>query len=423
MNAPESPFRFDAAINAAADRVEAKVVAWRRDLHEHPELGNREVRTAGIVAAHLRALGFDEVREKVALTGVVGVLRGGKPGPVVALRADMDGLPVKEEVDVPFASKVVTEWNGQQCGVMHACGHDAHTSILMGVAEVLAGMRAEIPGTVVFLFQPAEEMPPIGEEGGARIMVKEGCLENPKVEAVFGLHVTSIHATGKIGYRSGPLMASADQFRVFIRGSQTHGAMPWRGVDPIVVGSQVVMGLQTIVSRQMNLTKEPSVVTVGVFQGGVRNNIIPDEVKLEGTIRTFDEGMRQKIFADLKNVATHVSAAHGAKVEASVPDNDGNPVTVNDPDLTARMLPSLQAAVGADNVITPPLQMGAEDFSFYAREVPSMFFFVGSTAKGIDPVTAPSNHSPEFMLDEASLDVGLRALLQVTLDYLEKPKG
>ena len=283
MNAPETPFRFDVAIATAADRVEAKVVAWRRDLHQHPELGNRELRTSGIVAAHLRALGLDEVREKVAVTGVVGVLRGGKPGPVVALRADMDALPVKEEVDVPFASKAVTDWNGQQCGVMHACGHDAHTAILMGVAEVLSGLRAEIPGTVVFLFQPAEEMPPIGEEGGARLMVQQGCLENPKVDAVFGLHVTSIHPTGRIGYRSGPLMASADQFRVFIRGSQTHGAMPWRGVDPIVVGSQVVMGLQTIVSRSLNITKEPSVVTVGVFQGGVRNNIIPDGARLVGT--------------------------------------------------------------------------------------------------------------------------------------------
>jgi len=246
MDAPVTTAARDAAIAAAADRLDAKVVAWRRDFHEHPELGNREFRTAGIVAAHLKALGFDAVREKVAHTGVVGVLKGGLPGAVVALRADMDGLPVREEVDVPFASRVTAEWNGQACGVMHACGHDAHTAILMGVAELLAGMRSQIPGTVVFLFQPAEEMPPPGEEGGAKMMIEEGCLADPKVDAVFGLHVTAIQNTGKIGYRAGPLMASADPFRVFIRGTQTHGAQPWRGVDPIVVGSQVVMGLQTI---------------------------------------------------------------------------------------------------------------------------------------------------------------------------------
>lgn len=416
MNAPETPFRFDAAINAAADRVEAKVVAWRRDLHEHPELGNREVRTAGIVAAHLRALGFDEVREKVALTGVVGVLRGGRPGPVVALRADMDGLPVREEVDVPFASKVVTEWNGQQCGVMHACGHDAHTSILMGVAEVLAGMRAEIPGTVVFLFQPAEEMPPIGEEGGARIMVKEGCLENPKVEAVFGLHVTSIHATGKIGYRSGPLMASADQFRVFIRGSQTHGAMPWRGVDPIVVGSQVVMGLQTIVSRQLNIAKEPSVVTVGVFQGGVRNNIIPDEVKLEGTIRTFDEGQRDAIHGHVKRITEMISAAGGAKAHVHI--DRGYPVTVNHPGLTEWSVPTLSRVAGEGNVGVVDKVCGAEDFSYYQQAVPGFFFFIGCTPPDRDPMTAAPNHSPRFFLDEACLKLGVRSLSTLALDWL-----
>jgi len=416
MNAPETPLRFDAAINAAADRVEAKVVAWRRDLHEHPELGNREVRTAGIVAAHLRSLGFDEVREKVALTGVVGVLRGGRPGPVVALRADMDGLPVREEVDVPFASKVVTEWNGQQCGVMHACGHDAHTSILMGVAEVLAGIRAEIPGTVVFLFQPAEEMPPIGEEGGARIMVKEGCLENPKVEAVFGLHVTSIHATGRIGYRSGPLMASADQFRVFIRGSQTHGAMPWRGVDPIVVGSQVVMGLQTIVSRQLNIAKEPSVVTVGVFQGGVRNNIIPDEVKLEGTIRTFDEGQRDAIHGHVKRITEMISAAGGAKAHVHI--DRGYPVTVNHPVLTEWSVPTLSRVAGEGNVGVVDKVCGAEDFSYYQQAVPGFFFFIGCTPPDRDPMTAAPNHSPRFFLDEACLRLGVRSLSTLALDWL-----
>src|SRR5258706_3326614 len=291
MNAPDNAFPFDAAIASAVDRIESKVVAWRRDLHAHPELGNREFRTSKIVAEHLRALGI-EVHEKVAHTGVVGLLKGGLPGPVVALRADIDALPVTEEVDVPFRSKVKTEWSGQQCGVMHACGHDAHTSILMGVAEVLAGVRHRIPGTVKFIFQPAEEGPPEGERGGAQLMIEEKCLENPKVGAIFGLHVTSTHHVGKVGYRSGPLMASSDEMKIFVRGVQTHAAMPWRGVDPIVVASQIVMGLQTIVSRQMNITKEPSVVTIGVFNGGVRKNIIPHDVRMEGAIRTVDQQQR-----------------------------------------------------------------------------------------------------------------------------------
>src|SRR5712691_9524406 len=285
--------RLDAEVDARAAQIEGKVVAWRRDIHAHPELSNRETRTADLVADHLRALGL-EVRTGVAHNGVVGVLRGGRPGPVVALRADMDALPVTEEVDVPFASKARATYNGQDVGVMHACGHDAHTAILMGVAELLAGMRASLAGSVTLLFQPAEETPTIGEDGGAKMMVEQGSLRDPDVGALFGLHVTSIYETGKIGYRSGPLMASADDFRVFVRGTQTHAAMPWRGVDPIVVAAQVVMGLQTIVSRQMNITHEPSVVTVGVFHGGVRHNIIPDEVKLEGTIRTFDEQQRDE---------------------------------------------------------------------------------------------------------------------------------
>src|SRR5882672_4378124 len=279
MNAPDTPFPFDAAISAAADRIEPKVIAWRRDFHQNPELGNRELRTAKIVADHLRALGFDHVREKVAHTGVVGVLKGGLPGPAVALRADMDALPV---------------------------------------AEVLAGMRERIPGTITFIFQPAEETPPIGEDGGARMMVEQGCLKNPDVGAIFGLHVTSIHTTGMIGYRSGPFMASADDFRVFVRGVQTHAAMPWRGVDPIVVSSQIVLGLQTVVSRRMNITHEPSVVTVGVFQGGNRGNIIPDEVKLEGTIRAFDEGQRDEIHAHVKRISEMIAQAGGATARVHI---------------------------------------------------------------------------------------------------------
>jgi amidohydrolase len=414
MNAPDFP--FDAAISAAADAVEPRVVAWRRDFHQNPELGNREVRTAKIVADHLRALGFDEVREGVAHTGVVGLLRGGLPGPVVALRADMDALPVAEEVDLPFRSTVKTEWGGQHCGVMHACGHDAHTGMLMGVAEVLAGMRERIPGSVKFIFQPAEETPPIGEDGGARLMVEQGCLENPRVGAIFGLHITSIHATGRIGYRSGPLMASADDFRVFVRGTQTHAAMPWLGVDPIVVGSQIVLGLQTIVSRRMDVTHEPSVVTVGVFQGGVRHNIIPDEVKLEGTIRTFDEAQRNEIHGHVTRISEMIAAAGGAK--ATVHIHRWYDVTVNHPQLTEQSVPTLARIAGAENVAVMDKICGAEDFSFYQKQVPGFFYFMGCTPPDRDPRLAAPNHSPRFYVDEGCLKLGVKTLAALALDWL-----
>ncbi|HET9652571.1 MAG TPA: amidohydrolase [Usitatibacter sp.] len=416
MNAPDSPFAYDAAIAAAADAVEPRVVAWRRDFHENPELGNREMRTAGIVAHHLRALGFDDVREKVAHTGVVGVLKGGLPGPVVALRADMDALPVAEETDVPFRSRQRTQWNGQDCGVMHACGHDAHTSILMGVAEILAGMRDRIPGTVKFIFQPAEETPPIGEDGGAKMMIEEGCLKNPEVDAIFGLHITSIHSTGTIGYRSGPLMASADDFRVFVRGTQTHAAMPWRGVDPIVVSSQIVMGLQTIVSRQMNITKEPSIVTVGVFHGGVRHNIIPDEVKLEGTIRAFDEEQRNELHKHVERVTTMIAEAGGAKARVHI--HRWYDVTVNHPQLTEWSVPTLQRVNGEANVKVVDKVCGAEDFSFYQKAVPGFFFFVGCTPPERDARTAAPNHSPRFYADENCLKLGVKSLATLALDWL-----
>ncbi len=416
MNAPESPFRFDAAIAAAADRIESRVIAWRRDLHEHPELGNREVRTAAIVANHLRSLGFDEVREQFAVTGVVGLLKGGRPGPVVALRADMDALPVTEEVDVPFASKASAHWNGQECGVMHACGHDAHTAMLMGVAEVLAGLREQIPGTVKFLFQPAEETPPLGEEGGAKLMVEQGCLESPKVDAVFGLHITSIHPTGKIGYRSGPLMASADHFRIFIRGTQTHAAQPWRGADPIVVGAQVVTGLQTIVSRRMNITKEPSVVTVGIFQAGVRNNIIPDEARLEGTIRTFDEGQREEIHAHVRRISELIAETGGAKAHVHI--HKGYDVTVNHPGLTEWSVPTLRRIAGEANVGVVDKVCGAEDFSCYQKVVPGFFYFMGCTPPDRDHRTAAPNHSPRFYVDENCLKLGVKTLSALALDWL-----
>ena len=421
MNAPDSPFPFDTAIAAAADRIEPKVVAWRRDFHQHPELGNRELRTGKIVAEHLRALGFDQVREQVAHTGVVGVLKGGRPGPVVALRADMDALPVAEEVDVPFKSTARTEWNGQSCGVMHACGHDAHTAILMGVAEVLAGMREKIPGTLTFVFQPAEETPPLGEEGGAKMMVEQGCLKGPDVEAIFGLHVTSIYSTGQIGYRSGPLMASADDFRVFVRGTQTHAAMPWRGIDPIVVSSQIVLGLQTVVSRQMNITREPSVVTVGVFQGGVRGNIIPDEVKLEGTIRTFDEGQRVEIHAHVKRICEMIAQAGGAK--ATVHIHRWYDVTVNHPGLTEWSIPTLDRIAGEGNVSVVDKVCGAEDFSFYQKEVPGFFYFMGCTPTERDALTAAPNHSPRFYVDEKCLKLGVKTLSALALDWLAANAG
>ncbi|MBD9470833.1 M20 family metallopeptidase [Pseudoxanthomonas sp. PXM01] len=404
-------------VAAAGKALQQQVVDWRRHFHQYPELSNREEQTAKRVAEELRKLGL-QPRTGIAHHGVTAVIKGGKPGPRIALRADMDALPVTERNSLPFASKATATYRGETVGVMHACGHDAHTGILLGVAKSLAAMKDQLPGEVLLVFQPAEEGAPAGEEGGASLMLAEGVFKDFKPEAVFGLHVFSSIPVGQIGVRQGPLMAASDAFTLKVIGRQTHGSRPWGGIDPIVAMADIIGTTQTIVSRRTDISKLPAVVSFGAIKGGIRYNIIPDDVEVVGTIRTFDEGMRKKIFADLKNVATHVAAAHGAKVEASVPDNDGNPVTVNNPELTARMLPSLQAVVGADNVITPSLQMGAEDFSFYAREVPSMFFFVGSTAKGIDPVAAPSNHSPEFMLDEGALDVGLRALLQVTLDYL-----
>ncbi|MBN6151296.1 amidohydrolase [Xanthomonas sp. AmX2] len=404
-------------VAAAAARLQPKVVEWRRDFHQHPELSNREERTAAKVAERLRALGL-KPQTGIAHHGVVAIIKGGLPGPRIALRADMDALPVTEQTGLPFASKATSQYRGETVGVMHACGHDAHTSILLGVAEALVAMRAQLPGEVMLVFQPSEEGAPGNEEGGASLMLKEGLFRDFKPQAMFGLHVFSSVQAGKIAVRGGPLMAASDRFSIKVLGRQTHGSAPWNGIDPIVASADLIGTAQTVVSRRANLSKQPAVVSFGAIKGGIRYNIIPDDVEMVGTIRTFDEGMRQQIFADLKNVAEHTAAAHGAKVDARVPDQDGNPATVNDPALTAKMLPSLQAVVGAGNVYEPPLQMGAEDFSFYAQQVPSMFFFVGATAKGTDPATAPSNHSPQFLLDESSLDVGLRALLQVSLDYL-----
>ena len=420
MNATDAIFARDKLIDQQVERMDAAVIAWRRDIHANPELGNREFRTGKLVADHLRAIGIDEIHEQVAYTGVVGVLKGGKPGPCVALRADMDALPVIEETDVPFKSVVRSEWNGVPCGAMHACGHDTHVAILMGVAEILAGMRDQIAGTVKFIFQPAEEMPPIGEKGGAKLMIEEGCLENPTVDAIFGLHITSKMHAGEIGYRPGPFMASADQFRIFIRGNQTHGAQPWSGVDPIVVGSQVVLGLQTIVARRMNLTQEPSVVTVGSFQAGNRSNIIPDEAKMEGTVRAFNESHRDDIHAFIEKITTMIAESGGAKAHVHI--ERGYPVTINDEALTAWAVPVMKRVIGDAHVNLTVKTCGAEDFSFFQQKVPGLFFNIGCTPSNQDCKYAPSNHSPRFYVDESGLKVGVKALTTLALDWLDSHK-
>ena len=402
-----------AQIDAAAAELNDQVVAWRRDIHEHPELGNREFRTAKLVADHLRSLGL-EVQTEVAHTGVVGVLRGGRPGPLVALRADMDGLPVTEMVDLPFASKVRTEYNGQEVGVMHACGHDNHVAILMGVAEVLTGMRENLPGDVMFIFQPAEEGAPEGEEGGAELMLKEGLFAEEKPAAVFGLHVTPL-PVGTIAYRPGGIMAASDTWRMVVRGRQTHGAYPWGGVDPIVTASQIVMGLQTIVSRQSDITKAPAVVTVGQFTGGLRSNIIPDSVVMIGTIRTLEPDMRTDVHERVRHTAQHIAASQNATVDVDI--NLGYPVTFNDPTLTAWAVPTLQRVTGGNAFERPPA-LGAEDFSYYAQETPGLFVWLGIVPEGQDPATAPSNHSPLFFADEGALPIGVRALSHLAVDYM-----
>jgi len=409
--------KLDAEVDRLLPQVQAKVIAWRRDIHEHPELSNRETRTAELVANHLRSLGL-EVRTGVAHTGVVGVLKGGKPGPVVALRADMDALPVTEEVDVPFASKVRTTYNGQDVGVMHACGHDNHTAMLMGVAEILAGMRKDLPGTVKFIFQPAEEGAPTGERGGAELMIEEGALDDPKPSAIFGLHVLPFPA-GDIRYRPGGIMASADAFRIVVHGRQTHGAQPWSGVDPIVVASQIVLGLQTITSRQVDLTAGPDVITVGAINGGVRFNIIPDSVVMQGTIRTFDTAVRNDIHQRISRTAESIAQSAGATAQVVI--DTFTAVTYNDPALTQQVLPTLRDVAGANHVtLTPPITP-AEDFSRYQQRVPGVFFFLGITPPGTDPSKAGPNHSPRFFVDEAALPTGVRALAHLAVDYLSRP--
>lgn len=404
------------SIDQAAQQIESKVIEWRRDFHQHPELSNREFETSKKVADHLRKLGI-EVTTGIAHTGVKGVLKGGHPGPVVALRADMDALPVTERVELPFASKVLTDYNGAQTGVMHACGHDAHTAILMGVAEILAGMQKDLHGTVVFIFQPAEEGAPKGEDGGAELMVKEAVLENPKVDAIFGLHMKAEGEAGKLFYRSGPIMAGVSDFKIEVNGKSSHGSAPWTSVDPIVLSAEIINNLQTIVSRNIKLTANPAVVTVGAIHGGNRSNIIPEEVDMVGTVRTFSESDEQLIIQRIHSISEHLAEAAGGKAVVSMPYSVHYPVTDNNRALTAQMLPSLQHAAGAENVIEVEATTGAEDFSFFQQQVPGLYFFLGGLPAGKDPKSAAPHHTPDFYLDESGFVVGVKAFLHLVLDY------
>jgi amidohydrolase len=398
-------------IDQLSSEVESKCIAWRRDFHQNPELSNREFRTAKLIAEHLQSLGM-EVKTGIAHTGVVGILRGKKDTPVVALRADIDALPVTEAVDVPFASKVKTQYEGREVGVMHACGHDAHTAILMAVAEVLSKMKDELPGTVKFIFQPAEEGPPKGEEGGAALMIKQGVLESPKVDAIFGLHVGAF-PVGTIWYRSGGLLASADMLTIVIKGSQTHGAMPWMGIDPIVVASQIVLGLQTIISRQTDLTATPAVVSIGSIQGGLRSNIIPDKVEMVGTIRAFDPKIQKGIHERIQKTATMIAESAGATAEVTI--RQYGPVTFNDPDLTKQMIPTLERVAGKGKMFLANQITGSEDFAYFQEKIRGLFFFVGITPEGGKFVP---NHSPNFFVDEKALIVGIRAMANLAIDFL-----
>lgn len=401
-------------IAAATDKIMSQVIAWRRHIHQHPELGNREVNTAKIIADELRKLGI-ETRTGIAKTGVVGILKGATPGPVIGLRADMDGLPVTERVNVPYRSIAKAEYNGQTVGVMHACGHDTHVAMLLGTATVLAGMKDKLKGTVVFIFQPAEEGPPAGETGGAPDMVNEGVMDNPKVDAIFGIHINSSTEIGKIRYKSGSVMAASDWFSIKIKGKQTHGAYPWAGIDPIAVASQIYTGLQLIVARQSELPKAPVVITVGRINGGVRENIIPEELTMAGTIRTLDIEMQNDVHERIRRTATKIAESMGATAEVSI--DKKTPVTYNTPDLVKKMLPSLEKAVGKANVLDSDWVTGAEDFAFFREKAPAFYFFVGGMPKGQDPKSAAAHHTPDFLIDDSRLDVGIKAFCNIVFDY------
>ena len=399
----------------AADKIEPRCIAWRRDFHQNPELGNNEFRTSKIIVEHLKRLGL-EVKEGVAKTGVVGILKGAKPGPCIALRADIDGLPITERADIPFASKQKATYNGQEVGVMHACGHDTHTAMLMSVAEILSGMKNEIKGTIKFIFQPAEEGPPEGEEGGAELMVKEGVMENPKVDVIFGLHIESDIEAGRIEYKPGAFMAAADWFSIKVKGKGSHGSQPWKGIDPIQVAAQIIDGLQNIVSRQMELTKAPVVITVGKIHGGVRQNIIPEDCQLDGTIRTLDSAMQKEVHQRIRWTAAKIAEASGATAEVSF--SGKTLVTYNNPELVKKMIPSLESAAGAGNVKERNWVTGAEDFSYYGTKAPAFFFYLGGMPKGKDPKTAPPHHTADFYVDESGMKTGIKAFCDLVFDYM-----
>ncbi|MBS3823611.1 MAG: amidohydrolase [Wenzhouxiangellaceae bacterium] len=405
---------WHAYIDAQAEQLQPRVVEWRRHFHANPELSNREFETAEYIADFLRGLGM-EVRTGVAHTGVVGMLAGGRPGPVVGLRADMDALPVPSRADLPFTPEVTTEFLGEEVPVSHACGHDSHMAMLMGVAEMFAARRDELPGTIKFIFQPAEEGAPPGEEGGGELMVAEGVLEDPDVDVIFGQHIWSLAPVGQIGFRAGGIMAAADRFVITVNGKQTHGSTPWTGVDPIAVASQIVIGLNMIVSRQTELTKEAAVISVGRVRAGVRNNIIPESAELIGTIRTLDTGMQDKIFADIRRTAEHIAASQGATVNVDI--QRGYPVTYNDPELTERMAPTLER-VGGENAVRVDAITGAEDFSFFQKEVPGLYFFVGGMPADRDPSEAAPHHTPDFYIEESGMQTGVRALANLAIDYM-----
>ncbi|MFM8835061.1 MAG: amidohydrolase [Cytophagales bacterium] len=404
-------------LDQQAKMLESKVIEWRRHFHQNPELSNREFKTGAKIAEHLKSLGLD-VRYPVAKTGAVGILRTGKPGPVLALRADIDGLPVVERNSLPFASKAKSEYQGQEVGVMHACGHDTHIAILMGAAEILTKNKNDLKGTIVFLFQPAEEGAPDGEEGGAALMIKEGVLENPKVEAAFGLHINSLTPVGTITYRPEGEMAAVDNLNIKLTGRQTHGAAPWNGADPIVAAAQIVTALQTIVSRNLELTNAAAVVTIGKISGGVRRNIIPETVEMQGTIRTLDSKMQDVIHARIKEITENIATGMGVKADVEV--TKLYPVTYNDPKLTAWAAPFIERVTGKDNAKIIPAATGAEDFSFYAQKVPGFFFFVGGMPLNADKDKTPSHHTPDFYIDESGMLTGLRAMLGLTAEYLYK---
>jgi amidohydrolase len=410
-----APALDDATLQRIA-AIEPQVISWRRDIHEHPELGNREFRTAKLVADHLKRLGL-EVKTGVAHTGVVGLLRGGRPGPVVLLRADMDGLPVTEAVDLPFASKVRSSYNDAEVGVMHACGHDTHVAILMGVAEVMSAMRADLPGTIKFVFQPAEEGVPEGEEGGAELMVKEGVLDNPAVDAAFALHIDSSLEVGHIGWKSGGVYASVDDFRIRVHGRQAHGAYPWTGADPVVASAYIITALQTIVSREMKLTDNAAVVTIGKITGGVRSNIIPDQVEMIGTLRALTPEDRTHLHDSVRRIAGNIAESMGTTVEVQIPMSSAYPVTFNNLELADQMRPVLEA-VAPGNVDEKRAVTGAEDFSFFAQKVPGMYIALGGRSPQITEAQAPGHHTPAFRVEEDGLVVGVRAMTAMALHYL-----